>query len=198
MVSLAHYSKVINKVCLLYTGSVPEYTIALNYILPFIKQKYPELTTSLYVRDEFAQDNALPESTLNRADFSFVKEFKIHPTEHVILTFIKEAGLTFPRLPIKGDNTFLICPNAIFPSRPLTQEQIQSLTTFAKERGYTRATEDAGWVIGAENECVFGAAAKGIRTTLVPSGIGTELFMRIFPHGKVMDLSLAIIKSNTK
>ena len=195
MVALSHYAKIINNIGFCYFGHAPEYVVALNYLLPIIRQKYPELTISLYVRDEFVCFGGSPESALERAHYAIIKEFKIDPAgDHVIFTFIKDAGLSFPTLPITSTGTTcLICPHAVFPASSFTPSQIETLVRIAHDRGYhpkvaasTDEIDSAAWVVGAENEYVFLAAARGIRSVLMPSGPGTELYRTMFPHGEIL------------
>ena len=45
----------------------------------------------------------------------------------------------------------------------------------------------AGWVIGVENEYLFQAVFQGIKTSLVPTGIGTE-FYKSLSDGEIIDI----------
>ncbi len=46
--------------------------------------------------------------------------------------------------------------------------------------------ETAGWVIGVENRFIWEAAALGIKTTLIETGIGTNLYRKMFPQNEVI------------
>jgi hypothetical protein len=46
----------------------------------------------------------------------------------------------------------------------------------------------ASAVIGVENEYLFLAAGMGKDTYLVPTGLGTELYKKMFPENKVMKI----------
>ena len=44
----------------------------------------------------------------------------------------------------------------------------------------------AGWVIGVEGAPIFEAASRGIKTSLVPTGMGTNLYSKLFPNGEIL------------
>jgi len=47
----------------------------------------------------------------------------------------------------------------------------------------------AAWVIGVENEYLFAAAAHGIQTALVPTGLGANLYQNMFgERAEVLEL----------
>jgi len=47
------------------------------------------------------------------------------------------------------------------------------------------AIEQAGWVVSVEQAALYEAAARGIKTTLVPTGIGQKLYQTMFPKGEI-------------
>ncbi len=73
MKSLPEYLKVKNKVCLVYLGPSPEFLAKLVSLLPMIKRILPELQVDLYARDEFANKEIKPHSTLNPHKYGMVK-----------------------------------------------------------------------------------------------------------------------------
>jgi hypothetical protein len=46
--------------------------------------------------------------------------------------------------------------------------------------------DQAGWVIGVEAAPLFEAAARGIKTSLVPTGLGATIYQRMFPRGEIL------------
>jgi hypothetical protein len=214
----SQYAKSIDNVCFLYNGLIPEYVVQLDYLLPFLRKSYPDLKFGLVVRDEFiclSYYEATPRSQVLDGYYSFVKEFKTNPSgPHPILNFIQGTSISFPKLELnQGGTICLICPDAAYPSNPMTSQQVDRAKQFIKSNGcepivvqsdlhptsgitgdirpsgldkLTLVT-DACWVVGAENEFVFMAAARGIRSGLIPTGNGTELYKLMFPHGEVYE-----------
>lgn len=187
-----HYAKTYNNLCLVYSGDAPEYAVQLDYILPIARQTFPGFNISLCVPELFLPltKHAIPV----KEDCAFVKEIHVNPLEHSVLKIME--GLTFPRLEVKTGGICLICPDAAPPTKNVKISQkglvVGSRLHPRSEVDVTPEFSDvvdliksAGWVIGAENEYVFLAASMGIRTTLVPSGIGTDLYRAMFPHGEI-------------
>jgi hypothetical protein len=173
------YAKVHNDICIIYNGYLTEYIVQLDYILPFITDKYKDISISLYVCDELCHLSKLasPLSSLKK-EYGLTKTIKTNPNGiHPVYDFIKSANLPFPKLKTPITQTCSIYPNANFPNKSLTKQQLDKITY--------KIVENADWVIGAENEHVFRAGIQGKRVTLIPTGQGTELFKMMFPHGEL-------------
>ena len=46
----------------------------------------------------------------------------------------------------------------------------------------------AGVVVGVESPGLFLAAAKGLETHLVPTGVGTRLYKKLCPQGNIIEV----------
>jgi len=150
-------------------------------------------------------NHAFPASELEkrRTEFAFLKEIANDPNdEHPILKFIHESDIQFSKIETKPKKGLcLICPDAAYPARPM--DDVSEWVKIAINKGYTHLisgsdlhakftspditpsmaekvalVERATWVIGAENEYVFLAAARGIDCTIIN---GSGLFERMFP-----------------
>jgi len=111
-----------------------------------------------------------------------------------------------PRQPVS--NRCLICPEGALPTKVF--EDVTRLKAYAEQAGYrvkvagsnlhpSKAQVDfrpgdgeklslvqkADWVIGVENEFLFEAVRLGIKTTLVPTGLGTSLYKFLCPAGEI-------------
>ena len=185
--NFTNYAKHINDVCFSYLGHLQEYIIQLDYVAD-------QVPLDITIHTELVHLSKRAKNKVNRGNFAFYHEFKTDPGgEHPIYAFIKDY-LTFPALPIKNNgNLCMIYPDALFPSISLTQNQIESAKKLARSNGFepiiNGILEDAGMVIGAENMQVFKSARDGINTILVPSGQGTELFIIMFPNGKIQNMA---------
>lgn len=208
-ISFSHYAKVIDKICFAYFGLAPEYVVQLDYLISIINKLYTDLSITLYINQEYSYLARNYVTQANPNDFAYCKEFKINPCAHTIYDFIKTSNITFPLAKTTNNNkTCLICPDAIYPSQSLTENQVNNIKSIVKgfktivigsdiQPQFTKVDyrpnkdkltmiESAGWVIGAENEYTFLAASKGIRTSLIPSGFGTDLFKLMFPGSEIL------------
>ncbi len=83
----------------------------------------------------------------------------------------------------------VIVKDGAYPTKPIERNDLEHLKSWAAHQGYRvevgKDITDAGWVVGVESVALFEAAAKGIRTTLVPNGIGTRLYKMMFPKSEV-------------
>jgi hypothetical protein len=106
----------------------------------------------------------------------------------------------------------LVCPEGIPPTKSLNKNSTDELVSKVSEAGYTPIVlgsdvhqsldtieirprgvekfgylESAGWVIGVENEYVFLGPSKGVKTTLMKSGVGLSLFKNLFPGAEIIE-----------
>lgn len=128
-----------------------------------------------------------------RLKFAHVYEFiignRIHPIEELLNECdIKECIIEVPQ--IEPTDKCVIISEGSYPTKNLTKPQISKLKNMAMMENYKigEGLEGAGWVIGVESEELFEAAGKGIKTTLIETGIGTNLYKKMFPQGKVMSI----------
>lgn len=163
------------------------------------------------------ESNSLTLSELNKRqeEFSHIRELRNSHEMHSILKLMIESKLEIKPIEIKekiGPKICLICPEGISPVNSLTEAQLKSITAQTSSKGYcpmivgsdvhhslkikTRPSgrekhnyiDNVGWVIGVENEFVCFSAMKGIKTTLINSGPGINLFKSLFPSIEVISL----------
>jgi len=113
--------------------------------------------------------------------------------KHPVLELVEESNLTLEHLkPPKIEKLNLkcaICPKGNAPTQSIDGSKVEKLKKMVTLQGYTAVLDDAenaGWVIGVENEQLFNAATKGVRTTLIPTGLGTDLYKKMFPSAEIM------------
>ena len=128
-----------------------------------------------------------------RAKFAHIYELltgnQVHPIEELMDECdIKEYPIEVPHA--EPTTKCVISFIGSYPTKNLTKSQINKLKNIAITQNYQigEGLEGAGWVIGVESEELFEAAAKGIKTTLVKTGIGTSLYQKMFPQGEVMKI----------
>jgi hypothetical protein len=143
--------------------------------------------------------------------FAYIRELTFKD-KHPVLEFMEESQLEIPAIaqPVaKQGGMALICPEGMQPTKCLTSEQLAAVTKHVEKMGYKpvvlgsdthsvmkiglRPSGDnkleyvrmASLVVGVENEYLFLAASRATDTVLVPTGIGTELYKKMFPKNKV-------------
>jgi hypothetical protein len=131
---------------------------------------------------------------------------------HPIWDFVKESNIPVRKQPIVGSQSHFayICPEGNFPTNSLSVPQIMELRQAVMQRGFkplvvgTAASETllpidrrpnteqkkqmartAGCVVGVECDMLFEAANRGIPTSLVSTGLGTELYNVMYESMKV-------------
>jgi hypothetical protein len=198
-IELTKYIKVKDHYCLIYFGSSTEYLVQLRLLRPILENKFPGMNIHVCCKDEhigvLGDEKSLKMSGLKNAKMTFahVYEFitgnQVHPIEELLDDCgIEDYAIDVP----KAEPTVkcVISPLGGYPTKNLTKPQISKLKKMAINQKYQigEGLEDAGWVIGVENEELFEAAALGIKTTLVKTGTGANLYQKMFPQGEVIEI----------
>jgi hypothetical protein len=74
---------------------------------------------------------------------------------------------------------------------PVKNYEGDKIEKFLEKQGYdiTDVYDDnLDCVASVESECLFDAGFKGIETILIPTGLGTEFYKRLFPKGKIFPI----------
>lgn len=129
---------------------------------------------------------------------------------HPLAALMRESGLGYEPPPrVEGSTVCLICPDSGLPHRCV--EDADRFRSLAAARGFhpvvvgsdvhtggrradVRPTgadklalvRTAGWVIGTENEYLYEAAGRGIKTTLLDTGGSQDLYRLLCPHGDLV------------
>lgn len=167
----------------------------MSYLRPAIEAELPGIEIYLSGNPEFLPpgDRIIP-APVNNDEMAFVKELTCdlrkhkHPVEELIKeSFLKLNHWIVPKIKPSIGARYVLCPNGTLPTKSLTPQQVEAV----KRRTNAEISNDingANWVIGVENEQIFQAAMQGIRTTLIPTGLGTDLYKKLFPSGEIMVL----------
>lgn len=145
--------------------------------------------------------------------FAYVRNLTFE-NKHPVLSFMEESKLEIPKIatPTIMPGLALICPEGISPTASLKQNDIEILKQHAKRLGHTpivvgsdihyslkinlrpygeeklKYIQECSMVLGVENEYLFLAAGMGKDTMLVPTGLGTELYKKMFPDNKIQKI----------
>lgn len=198
-----YFVKIKDKYCMLYAGHCVEYLLLLKLLRPFFEEQFKGLQIYLACRDDLMYvfndvPNTLSKSKLRKShrNFGYIKEIegKMRPP-HPIHSIFTESNLEIPVISNKAESITKLCcifTEGNLPTKNMPSDTINLWQQKATSNGYTvwinpnrDCLSEAGWVIGVESEPLFLAASKGIKTTLVPTGIGTNLYKSLFPKGEV-------------
>jgi hypothetical protein len=117
---------------------------------------------------------------------------QVHPIEELM----KECGIKSYPITTENNSATGLCvivSHGAYPTKNLLVNQIDHLKRMMRERGYevqlNGSYDAAGIVVGVESIGLFEAAAKGIKTILIPTGLGIRLYSNMFPNGEIMHLN---------
>lgn len=198
-VDLTLYAKIKDRYCLVYLGSCEEYLVQLKLLRPMLEAKFPGIEIYLCYRDSFTEIDNEPKtlkfSKLKEMQnmFAYVREITYNEHRHPVEQILQECQIHNYQIetPTKDQTTLCsIYPNGTYPTKSLTTDEVKKLCKLAKNSGYNVDVNlplgGVGKVIGVENKELFKAAAMGIDTTLVSTGLGSNLFKTMFPRNKIL------------
>jgi hypothetical protein len=168
---------------------------------PIIEKQYHGLelyigckdeTSNLFTDHKFIMK--LSDLRSRRLDFGHIREINFDGKKHPVDAFAEESGLTnyviCEKVNLEKTNRCVILTNGNYPSLSLKQNQIDFLLRKAKQMGFDAVVNEnidcAGLVMGVECFDLFKAASLGIETKLMPTGLGTNLFQKMFPKSEIL------------
>ena len=136
----------------------------------------------------------LSEIKKRKTEFAHIKELTFDGKSHAVYQFLEESGLV--KYPIEVEeltehsDLCVIATHGSYPTKPLIKKQIEMLKKHAQNKGYTveidGQIDNAGLVAGVESTKLYEAASQGIKTILVPTGLGERLYESMFPNNEVL------------
>lgn len=202
MITFPKYAKIKDNYCVAYLGLCNEYLLLLNYFVPKLEVMYPGINIYLCCRDEclpiLTHPKSFPISLLKqkKEELVHVKEIVHDGTGHPIELFLTESGLTSFGVQIEPPpvtTRAVILTKGNFPTTNLNTEEIEWLIAKAKSEGFTPEldvpVDYSGWVMGVESFEMYRAGFMGIRRSLVPNGVGTGFYKKLFPGTEILELA---------
>lgn len=191
-VPLTTYAKIKNRYCIVYVGNCNEYLVQLKLIRPSIEKIYPGIEIYLVCKDDAFYLLENEPKTLTRSEYvkeryGYTRELFCDMHTHPVEELLKESNI--PKLLLrteqkKGGNFCAIYPFGAAPTKSLNREQIEKVEKYVVSKNMKPQIngdlESAAWVIGVENEFTALAPTKGIKTTLIPTGIGENLYKSLY------------------
>jgi hypothetical protein len=176
----------------MYVGNCNEYLVQLKLIRPSIEKIYSGIEIYLACKDDayyLLEDSpkTLKASEYVKERYGYTRELFCDMQTHPVEELLRESNI--PKLLIrteqkKGGNLCSIYPFGASPTRSLSREQIEKVEKYVVSKNMqpviNGGLESAAWVIGVENEFTALAPTQGIKTTLIPTGIGENLYKSLY------------------
>ncbi len=201
MIDLEHYARIKNNYCIGYFGNSDEHLIQLKLLRPCMERKFIGLNIFLGCKDVsygYLQDCdkviKLSEIRKRKREFAHIKELRFDGKSHVVYQFLEKCDLTscpvvIEEHPVCTDLCTIVTQGS-YPTKPLVKKQIDVLKRVARDKDYTveidGPIDNAGMVAGVESTKLYDAASRGIKTILVPTGLGERLYESMFPNNEVL------------
>lgn len=211
--ALTEYIKIKNNYCVCYFGHDASYLVQLRILRPYIEQALPELRLTICCNDQYVylfegEPRVIGRSQVvdRKKEFAFIRELTSDNSHHIIERFLEESKIPIPALPQDNkDGICLVCPEGLPPTKSVPT---QKLTDYAKKLGYDpvvvgsdinvsmneianrpsgeerlKLAKGVRHYIGVETDLLYLSGFYGAKTTLVPTGIGTSMYKKMFPKG---------------
>lgn len=201
MISLANYAKIKDKYCICYYGPCKEYILQLKLLKKIIEKNFPKIQIGFGCRDEyyecFGPEYDVMKSSeikLKRENYAHISEIKFDGIKHPILQFLENCEIKEYEIESLKKNhrtkKCTIITQATYPAKNLNEDQINKLKKIAHDQQYEIEIDgdinDSDLVMGTESYKLFEAAYLGSDVKLVPTGIGTEFYLKAFPKIKLI------------
>jgi len=169
--------------------------------MPKIQKEMPNVNIYLCTNDsDFHYIESYPlaikfsELVDYRPSLAHVKELTYNSNEqHPVEALIDDLGIDDwsvigkPSEPLTA--IYHVLTESYFPTKNLNESQIKAIERVAAIREYTLGKlEEASWIVGVECPDLFKSAMCGKQVTLIPTGVGTKLFQKMFPHAEILEL----------
>ena len=177
-----------DKCCICYFGPCAEYAVMLKYLRPHIEKQLQGLEISLSFKDSMSsllegEKRIISKSDLKnrKREFGYIKTITCNMKDHPIEAIFKESNLEIPTFETEteGDLYFLTASSTI-PTKSLTQKEIDKIKN---KYQFANNLQAATCVVGVESPALFEAAFSGKKISLVPTGLGTNFYQKLFPNG---------------
>jgi hypothetical protein len=194
------FKRVQNKYCCSYFGSNNDYLILLKNLRPYIEQQFNGIKIYIACKDEsyyllHDEPRVVKKSEFVKQDFCYVREIKVNLQKkiHPIHELIIESDIKIPCFELNkciNSNRVSVFTEGIYPTKSLDFNQIENLKKIIQRKGltYVDKLEDANQIYSVENEVFVASIFKGIKCTLIESGLGTSFYKSLFPELNLISL----------
>ena len=191
-ISILNYTTIKDKYCICYLGCCNEYVVQLIFLRPYIEEQLPGLQIYICCKSELSHltngyERIIYNSEIQdkKKEFAHIRTLKCNMIDHPILELFNESDLVLPRFPSQSSTRkCVIYPRGCIPTQSISVDVVNKIKEHCNLEGYSVQIDGnmtgAGWVVGVENENLYTAGFKGIKTSLIPTGIGTKLYKSLF------------------
>ena len=200
MIEFFRYANVKDKYCVCYFGNSDEYLVQLRLLKGLLEKRFPGVKINFGCKDDKShllggQSLTISRIKADRYEFAHIREIAFNGITHPIEEFAKESDVV-PRLEIvklpRTTNRCVVVTQSNYPTRPMERERFRLLMSKIHNDGYdielNTNINNASLVAGVESVQLFEAAAQGIRTILVPTGVGENLYKTMFPDAETFGI----------
>lgn len=201
---LPKYKLIKSNYCVSYYGLNKEYIVQLKLLRPNVESMFKNVSMYICCSEDCqyllrGEKNILKKSE-DKSNMAYIRTLENSIEYHPVENLLKESGVVCgPVLTQKKSVCSKKCAlltKGIFPTRSLTGKQINQIENELCGRGYKvyinpkieEIVEDFELVVGVENEVLYEAAGEGINTSLVPTGIGENIFRAMFPDNIIFKM----------
>ena len=194
------YAKIKDRICISYLGESSEYVVQLNCLLQIIERALNGIEIFICCKDELVSWFNNPrvfghsKMTQKKDNFALIKPLKFDMRIHPIIGLLNDSKIVCKKIDVPHPDPTTkcaICPEGSHPVKSMSHSQKEAALKMAINQGFepeiTTNVLNAGWVIGVESGPFYLAASKGIKTSLIPTGLGTSLYEKMF-NGDTLDL----------
>lgn len=132
---------------------------------------------------------------MKKDNFSYIREIQSNSSVHPIEELILESNIPIQPIPVKNQEAehskqCSLMPFGNHPVKSLSHNQILEIEKFVANKGYelkiNKDFENSSWIIGVESLELYNSAISGKRTTLIETGLGANLFKKLFPDTEIL------------
>lgn len=201
-IPLPQYAKIKDNYCIAYFGNNKEHLVQLKLLRPYMENTFPGVKVYLACREDSIYLLKNEERIITREElkesknlFGYVRELLCDMQSNPVEEFMNESGITYGPLreqQISENRNCVLLTNGIQPVSSLTGNQIKAAIEYIRSTGVEPVLNEKenhyGWYVGVECEQLYEAAAEGKQITLIPTGFGENMFKKMFPGIKILNL----------
>ena len=199
---LPQYAKIKDNYCIAYFGNNKEHLIQLKLLRPYMESTFPGVKVYLSCREDSVylfkeEERIITKEKLkeNKHMFGYIRELLCDMQSNPVEEFMKESEIPYGPIHYEqkiNNKKCVLLTNGIAPVRSLNGDQIKLAISHIQNKGYdleiNEQINNAGWVVGVENEQFYQAAVDGKAVTLIPTGFGENIFKKLFPGGQILKI----------
>jgi hypothetical protein len=166
-----------------------------------MEKNFPDIEIYLSSKDDMTylfrnEPRTLSKTDLleNKKQFAYINEISYNGKDHPIEKFMQDSEIKIEPIVSEVSNfgNAVLFSQGSYPNKKLCYNKIKSIINYVESRNckvdINQPFENYSWVIGIENEQVYEAAALGKKITLIPTGIGENLFKMMFPCTEILNI----------